>query len=837
MAWVNLQNSLGSRARVVAGPVLRRVTPTSVTVWLAMRVGATVTLTILDEQGNQRMTGARRSLAIGANLHIVAVTATPNVPFADLSEGNVYRYNLSFVFDDGAPGTLAAATNGASLAYPPYDLPSFALPPKDLTLLRLLQGSCRKPHAGGAEALSIADGLINDTVTNGFARPHQLLLGGDQIYADDVAPIMLTMLTDAATALLGWTEVLPVPAAFGTFNTIAQLDSFMRRRLLDKEGFTSEDLDSHLMGLGEYLAMYLFVWSPELWPRGNLPQLVDIRTDVITKWRALLHLTDSPLGGLPPGIAPMDLNDKIEATRANMENFRSMLPTVRRVLANVPSYMIFDDHEITDDWNMTREFCRKVYASPLGQRIVQNGLVAYAFCQHWGNVPEDFAPATPATPGTTLYALVDTPNPTAAGAFAQKATDYNTRSSQIRSLVGLHDAFALDARTDNAVFHDALSLQYHYSVVGPGHQVIVTDTRTWRAYPTDSDKATHLLTKNAQADLFKKQIVDAPDPQDRQLLVVVSTNAPPVQPIRSATTNFRLTNAIKHFPDVFEAWDLPSVSFDRLLSAVTSKLPLDVSGKRTGSVILLSGDVHFAFASRIIYRATNRFEDTTPQPTAAVVAQLVASALKNQSDGTKDFHRDGYFAHPFPTGPLIRKARTEGYVGWNLPNSGIRVGSRFLGVGNLTTEEFIILKALTTVDVTPIFTNVRIVRQPDYRYRLDYLAPTAQTIEFPRPSIPPLPSGTSTPEQRRQAARSFDAASDHFRKYNKAAPPEVVGLNNLGEMRFEGATAATRKVNHLVRWLDPESLERRQTTYTVRLDVNGPTDSQYPDVPPSGVTP
>ena len=36
----------------------------------------------------------------------------------------------------------------------------------------------------------------------------------------------------------------------------------------------------------------------------------------------------------------------------NVELFKAVLPQVRRVLANVPSLMIFDDHEITDDWNI-----------------------------------------------------------------------------------------------------------------------------------------------------------------------------------------------------------------------------------------------------------------------------------------------------------------------------------------------------------------------------------------------------------------------------------------------------------------------------------------------------
>ena len=61
------------------------------------------------------------------------------------------------------------------------------------------------------------------------------------------------------------------------------------------------------------------------------------------------------------------------------------LKQVRRALANIPTYMIFDDHEVTDDWNMTREFCNEVYGTELGLRIVQNATGAYALCQHWGN--------------------------------------------------------------------------------------------------------------------------------------------------------------------------------------------------------------------------------------------------------------------------------------------------------------------------------------------------------------------------------------------------------------------------------------------------------------------
>jgi hypothetical protein len=41
---------------------------------------------------------------------------------------------------------------------------------------------------------------------------------------------------------------------------------FLRRDPLEAAGFTSEDLDGQLLSLGEYLCMYIMVWSDVLWP-------------------------------------------------------------------------------------------------------------------------------------------------------------------------------------------------------------------------------------------------------------------------------------------------------------------------------------------------------------------------------------------------------------------------------------------------------------------------------------------------------------------------------------------------------------------------------------------
>jgi hypothetical protein len=39
--------------------------------------------------------------------------------------------------------------------------------------------------------------------------------------------------------------------------------------------------------------------------------------------------------------------------------------------------MICDDHEITDDWNITKEWVENVRASSCGMQVIANGLAAY----------------------------------------------------------------------------------------------------------------------------------------------------------------------------------------------------------------------------------------------------------------------------------------------------------------------------------------------------------------------------------------------------------------------------------------------------------------------------
>jgi len=253
--------------------------------------------------------------------------------------------------------------------------------------LRIIHASCRKPHGENRDALEGLHDMIDDTfnslsnsATWPFARPHQLYLTGDQIYADDVADSLLLMIMDASKALLNWNESLLV---FDPDDDTI-MPGMRSMHIKDEANFTAEPqyTKSHLIKLGEFYSMYLFVWSPILWD-ALPPTLTEVRD--------------------AGGIVSNETVFGIE--RYLMIDFKNSLPKIRKALANIPVYMILDDHEITDDWNLSSKWIEDVYSSSWGKRIISNGLTAYAIFQHWGNKPSDF---NSGQPGADLLALLGT---------------------------------------------------------------------------------------------------------------------------------------------------------------------------------------------------------------------------------------------------------------------------------------------------------------------------------------------------------------------------------------------------------------------------------------------
>jgi hypothetical protein len=337
--------------------------------------------------------------------------------------------------------------------------------------------------------------------------------------------------------------------------------------------------------------------------------------------------------------------------------------------------MILDDHDVTDDFNMTPGFCKKVYTEALGLQLVQNALVAYSLCQHWGNAPEEFfrpqdAPAGSVFGGTPAgRALLNSLDGVNATTYSSAAT-----TAALRTAVGVHTyvqmasppVAVVGAARANwlSAYHDPSGLAFDFTVESQIHQIIVTDTRTWRSFPPGHQHAELLPLDQIQRQIVKVQ----PATNARALIVVLSTNAPPVPGIRQAadkprTAAFLSNSDYTHDtnPDVFEAWEIPSAPFDRLVGAISTRLQ-PFSGVKTGSAIILSGDVHTSFATRLLVQGPNPLGAAIPaEQVNVVIAQLVSSSFRNLTDKTLSQHKKGY---SYPTSswsaPPIPKVSSAG---------------------------------------------------------------------------------------------------------------------------------------------------------------------------------
>jgi hypothetical protein len=81
------------------------------------------------------------------------------------------------------------------------------------------------------------------------------------------------------------------------------------------------------------------------------------------------------------------VNDFAEYSRLYDESWTD--PEIRWLLSTVPSAMIFDDHEIVDDWNTSAAWRERVTAQPWWRRRITGGLASYWVYQHLGNLPID----------------------------------------------------------------------------------------------------------------------------------------------------------------------------------------------------------------------------------------------------------------------------------------------------------------------------------------------------------------------------------------------------------------------------------------------------------------
>jgi hypothetical protein len=654
--------------------MLRRVEPNLVAVWVALQTSSTVKLGLWENRIAAadakdaniwfRTPHGAKTVRLGDKLHVVVVTA--QLPEGKtLQPEKLYSYDLEITADNQTAkqtlGTLNLLKDDPvntnpdgdnvrhlALGYETGFLPCLVLPPKELTDLKIVHGSCRDTDNPFPDGLAWLDDLLSagQAYLSPAKRPHQLFMTGDQIYADEVPRPLLKMLNETAQLLLGKTvEQLPFtdrssspPAVATAPATLVNFPVGRRNNLiLNEGGMTTTNGENHLLSFGEFCAMYLYVWSNVCWPDAlatAMPAAADLPPagandqiappalrDVITKNPNIPSDQLFHDYGDPDPKAPVYANDV-----ANLIEFHRTLPKVRRALANVPSYTIFDDHEISDDWFLNPSWRDRVLGSPLGSAVVRNGMLAYALFQGWGNDPLKFQPRTgqPQQPHEELLAKAAAFVPP--GAATPTTAPDPAAAKRVEQLLGLDLRNAI--ASDGSYAETNPPLKWFYTVPGVQHQVLVLDCRTRRAYASRVSPPGNIgLTAQAE------QIPDKPSPADRKVWLVVASLpvlGPPIFDALLAPLLFRVfdfadgslrkdleanrgTNRVPGTnPDAIEAWAFDSKLQEALLKRLAPYSP----------VLLLSGDVHYSATDAMNYW-------TGSEPASARIVQFTSSGIKN----------------------------------------------------------------------------------------------------------------------------------------------------------------------------------------------------------------
>ena len=537
---------------VLAGPILRRAEPRRVCIWLATSAERQVSAEIfsLGPEGLERVGGGEgRSVRLGPNLFVHLVTAVPDGDRFPVDR--LLGYDVA-VGDEGSEHRLAdlgfLGGRGA-LNYPGLPLPTFFLGGEEAPVLHLMHGSCRLLHGRGEDALPAADDVLARTAEDLTERPSAMFLTGDQIYGDDVAGPLIGHLNGLGAALQGPEDDSSVPG----LPALSTVPVYGRQELaVEQAGFTSDKASNHLFSLGEFAAAYLVAWHEDNWP-ADFPAATEAVPD---------HRYD--------GRERSRLRRKYEAEQSCLQAARRALPAVRRVLANVPVYMIFDDHDVTDDWNITAEWRRTVEGSPTGRRVVANALAAYWAFQAWGNEPDSF--------GDDFVRAV--------GA----------------------DPAAGSERGD--AFDDALLSFDRWSYAAPtSPPTIVMDTRTKRSYDSDRGAARLIGDEELQRvrSLSREAGVSAPGP-----MLLVSPVPVFGLELQERRQKF-LEGKLGPYEIDFEEWHSNLHGLVDLMRCLVDDIGLSCC-------VLLSGDVHYGLS----VEATFNVEGNKLR-----VAQLVSSSFKH----------------------------------------------------------------------------------------------------------------------------------------------------------------------------------------------------------------
>ncbi len=597
---------------ILAGPILRRTTQNRICVWLALDSPQQLSLQIIEANKPENVLGVSRDdelaashVQLGEKLFIYLLQAYPdqNQNQGLFPTNTLCHYRL--LTDTSEIDLQAAKVTYGELKYPIFHIPA--------KLTSILHGSCRKPHgAHGQEALTVADSLLEQYHQEIGKRPDLLLLTGDQIYADDVEASLLDILRDQAPILTGRIEDLPTDEdkpgvcekLSNLFGGKTQQPAWSPQPLVPQNiklggraevlkrhhsGLSSTEAGNHLLTFGEFAAMYIFVF-------GNAQG-----------WQTATSWQDIAAKHIP--VAADKQAEYEQATLAVVE-FGNNLSKVRRLLANIPSYMIFDDHDVTDDWNITGHWYDKVRTSSLGRRMVSNALAAYWAFQGWGNDPDNFD----ADLVKAITAQLNQANPDPA---IQERYDLMTWK---------HRGWGFSIATEPPIIAmDSRTQRQPENPYYPAH-LLDRYALDWLRVEWSKLKST---AAEAGKDIAYPVLIAATPvmgftPLERLVQFILTGVAylEDIPAVRAVEVAFNQEGLVMDWAVDFldaEAWTANLNGFTDFMDTLLHKMHID-------KCVFLSGDVHYSFTTCGFYTSSNGY---TGQQKKLSCLQLTSSSLRN----------------------------------------------------------------------------------------------------------------------------------------------------------------------------------------------------------------
>jgi len=282
-------------------------------------------------------------------------------------------------------------------------------------------------------------------------------------------------------------------------------------------------------------------------------------------------------------------------------------PTVRWLLSTLPSAMVFDDHDVRDDWNTSHTWREQMHAHSWWHHRIVGGLASYWVYQHLGNLSP-----------------------------AERRDDRVWRDVQEASAAGRDAGEVLDTFGDCA---DADPGCYRWSYARDigGTRLVVIDSRAGRVL----DPERRAMLDDDEERWLEGQMTGGHDH------LLLATSLPFLLPIglhHMEAWNEAVAGgawgdrhrgwgeAIRQTFDL-EHWAAFQRSFQRLAA-----LSADVAAGRRGSapatVMWLAGDVHHSYLAEALLPAAgdaggNPGGDRSPEQAQGRLLQAVCSPIRN----------------------------------------------------------------------------------------------------------------------------------------------------------------------------------------------------------------